>query len=122
MVYSSSSGALTISRDRRSHISRAVEARPTPDWVRPSCGPGRAPPGGKGRGETGGFPENSRRGRKKKAGPGQVSVSVRTTAVAARIRRNRDSSKLESVITYEGLHDIHTLVLGEHLTGIPAYH
>ena len=28
---------------------------------------------------------------------------------------------LETVLTYEGTHDIHTLVLGEALTGIPAY-
>jgi glutaryl-CoA dehydrogenase len=28
---------------------------------------------------------------------------------------------LESVITYEGTHDIHTLIVGHHLTGIPAY-
>jgi alkylation response protein AidB-like acyl-CoA dehydrogenase len=28
---------------------------------------------------------------------------------------------LESVYTYEGTHDIHTLVLGEAVTGIPAY-
>jgi glutaryl-CoA dehydrogenase len=28
---------------------------------------------------------------------------------------------LETVITYEGTHDIHTLVLGQEVTGIPAY-
>jgi glutaryl-CoA dehydrogenase len=28
---------------------------------------------------------------------------------------------LESVYTYEGTHDIQTLVLGEAVTGIPAY-
>ena len=28
---------------------------------------------------------------------------------------------LESVYTYEGTHDIHTLVIGETITGIPAY-
>jgi glutaryl-CoA dehydrogenase len=28
---------------------------------------------------------------------------------------------LESVKTYEGTHDIHTLVIGQTLTGIPAY-
>lgn len=33
----------------------------------------------------------------------------------------RHMCNLESVITYEGTHDIHTLVLGEHITGIPAY-
>jgi glutaryl-CoA dehydrogenase len=33
----------------------------------------------------------------------------------------RHMCNLESVITYEGTHDIHLLVLGEHVTGIPAY-
>ena len=33
----------------------------------------------------------------------------------------RHSMNLESVKTYEGTQDIHTLILGEHLTGIPAY-
>ncbi len=33
----------------------------------------------------------------------------------------RHSANLESVKTYEGTHDIHTLVLGEYITGIPAY-
>jgi glutaryl-CoA dehydrogenase len=28
---------------------------------------------------------------------------------------------LESVYTYEGTHDIHILVIGEAVTGIPAY-
>ena len=28
---------------------------------------------------------------------------------------------LESVYTYEGTHDIHTLALGQELTGIPAF-
>ncbi len=33
----------------------------------------------------------------------------------------RHMSNLETVYTYEGTHDIHTLILGEDLTGIPAY-
>ena len=33
----------------------------------------------------------------------------------------RHMNNLESVKTYEGTHDIHTLILGEQLTGIPAY-
>ena len=33
----------------------------------------------------------------------------------------RHLCNLESVITYEGTHDIHTLAIGEALTGIPAY-
>jgi len=34
----------------------------------------------------------------------------------------RHACNLESVYTYEGTHDIHTLIVGEHLTGIPAYY
>jgi glutaryl-CoA dehydrogenase len=33
----------------------------------------------------------------------------------------RHMMNLESVKTYEGTHDIHALILGHHLTGIPAY-
>jgi glutaryl-CoA dehydrogenase len=33
----------------------------------------------------------------------------------------RHLCNIESVYTYEGTHEIHTLVLGEHLTGLPAY-
>lgn len=33
----------------------------------------------------------------------------------------RHSANLESVKTYEGTHDIHTLILGEDITGLPAY-
>ncbi len=33
----------------------------------------------------------------------------------------RHMCNLESVITYEGTHDIHTLILGHHVTGIPAF-
>jgi glutaryl-CoA dehydrogenase len=33
----------------------------------------------------------------------------------------RHMANLESVYTYEGTHDIHTLILGEDLTGIPAF-
>ena len=33
----------------------------------------------------------------------------------------RHMTNLESVFTYEGTHDIHTLVIGQALTGIPAY-
>jgi len=33
----------------------------------------------------------------------------------------RHMMNLESVKTYEGTHDIHTLVLGQHITGIAAY-
>jgi glutaryl-CoA dehydrogenase len=33
----------------------------------------------------------------------------------------RHMNNLESVYTYEGTHDIHRLVIGEHITGIAAY-
>ena len=33
----------------------------------------------------------------------------------------RHMSNLESVLTYEGTNEIHTLVLGEALTGLRAY-
>ena len=33
----------------------------------------------------------------------------------------RHMMNLESVVTYEGTHDIHLLILGHHVTGIPAF-
>jgi alkylation response protein AidB-like acyl-CoA dehydrogenase len=33
----------------------------------------------------------------------------------------RHLANIESVFTYEGTHDIHTLVLGQAVTGIPSY-
>jgi glutaryl-CoA dehydrogenase len=33
----------------------------------------------------------------------------------------RHMSNLESVITYEGTHEVHTLVIGKALTGIDAF-
>ena len=33
----------------------------------------------------------------------------------------RHMMNLESVVTYEGTHDIHLLILGAEITGIPAY-
>jgi glutaryl-CoA dehydrogenase len=33
----------------------------------------------------------------------------------------RHMMNLESVKTYEGTHDIHTLILGESVTGVPAF-
>jgi glutaryl-CoA dehydrogenase len=33
----------------------------------------------------------------------------------------RHMMNLESVKTYEGTHDIHALILGQHITGIAAY-
>ena len=33
----------------------------------------------------------------------------------------RHMCNMESVMTYEGTHDIHTLAIGQHLTGISAF-
>ena len=34
----------------------------------------------------------------------------------------RHMCNLETVYTYEGTHDIHTLIIGENITGLPAYY
>ncbi len=83
-----------------------------------------------------------RLGRMKDAGsmkPEQVSMAKRNNVwvarECARIAREilgangivgeypvfRHLANIESVFTYEGTHDIHTLVLGQAVTGIPAY-
>ena len=36
-------------------------------------------------------------------------------------RSGRHAMNMESVKTYEGAHDVHHLILGEYITGIPAY-
>jgi glutaryl-CoA dehydrogenase len=33
----------------------------------------------------------------------------------------RHAANLESVLTYEGTHEMHTLIVGEDITGIPAF-
>ena len=71
--------------------------------------------------------------------PAQVSLGKRTSAATAlRIARDarallgangittqhspmRHAANLESVITYEGTHEMHTLVLGQRLTGLAAF-
>jgi glutaryl-CoA dehydrogenase len=81
-------------------------------------------------------------GRLKDAGkirPAQISLGKRTSvAMALQVARTarsilgangislehpvfRHMVNLESVYTYEGTHEIHTLVLGHDITGIPAY-
>ncbi|HYF45496.1 MAG TPA: acyl-CoA dehydrogenase family protein, partial [Acidimicrobiales bacterium] len=81
-------------------------------------------------------------GRRKDAGeltPAQVSFgkfdNVRQALDVAREARNvlgangitleypviRHMNNLESVFTYEGTNEIHTLVLGQAVTGIPAF-
>lgn len=74
-----------------------------------------------------------------KSTPQQVSLAKRNNVdialQSARIAREihgangilneynvmRHSANLESVKTYEGTHDIHTLILGEDITGFPSY-
>ena len=34
----------------------------------------------------------------------------------------RHATNLETVNTYEGTHDVHALILGKGITGIPAFH
>jgi glutaryl-CoA dehydrogenase len=41
--------------------------------------------------------------------------------ITLEFQSGRHACNLETVITYEGTHEIHTLVLGQALTGIPAY-
>mgnify|MGYP000695883720 CR=1 FL=1 len=71
--------------------------------------------------------------------PGQVSMAkrnnVRVARDQARVAREmlggngitgdyspiRHMANMETVYTYEGTHDIHTLILGHDLTGIPAF-
>ena len=33
----------------------------------------------------------------------------------------RHANNLESVLTYEGTHEMHTLILGQAITGLPAF-
>ena len=86
--------------------------------------------------------QNLRLGRLKELGratPVMVSMGKRTGCFVARecaqlareilgangimdeYQVGRHFCNIESVYTYEGTHDIHTLILGEHLTGIAAY-
>jgi glutaryl-CoA dehydrogenase len=81
-------------------------------------------------------------GRLKESGkltPGQISLAKRNNvAIAREIARDardilgangvtdeyqcgRHMLNLESVYTYEGTHDIHTLVVGQDVTGLPAF-
>jgi glutaryl-CoA dehydrogenase len=74
-----------------------------------------------------------------KAGPQHISMAKRNNVwmalECARMARDilggngiaddypimRHMMNLETVKTYEGTHDIHTLILGEHITGVPAF-
>lgn len=60
-----------------------------------------------------------------------VEMALRTARAAADIlgangitydyQSGRHACNLESVKTYEGTHDIHTLIMGQHITGISAF-
>jgi alkylation response protein AidB-like acyl-CoA dehydrogenase len=83
--------------------------------------------------------EAARLKEEKKLRPAQISMikrhNVRAALEAARMCRDilggngitleypvmRHMCNLETVYTYEGTHDIHTLVLGQDITGIAAY-
>jgi glutaryl-CoA dehydrogenase len=43
------------------------------------------------------------------------------SGILAEYQAMRHMVNLESVYTYEGAHDIHTLILGEAITGLPAF-
>lgn len=55
----------------------------------------------------------------------EVARSARSILGASGITNEyvamRHAANLESVLTYEGTHEMHTLVVGEGITGIPAY-
>ncbi|MCF6237377.1 MAG: acyl-CoA dehydrogenase family protein [Candidatus Marinimicrobia bacterium] len=55
----------------------------------------------------------------------EIARSARTILGASGITDEyvamRHAANLESVLTYEGTHEMHTLVVGESITGIPAY-
>ena len=74
-----------------------------------------------------------------KSTPGQISMAKRNNVeIALNIAREmrqvlgamgitndfpmmRHMMNLESVITYEGTHDVHLLITGHEITGLPAY-
>ena len=74
-----------------------------------------------------------------KATPAQISMGKRNNIWVARecarlareilgavgiadeFQSGRHMANMEAVYTYEGTHDIHTLIIGEALTGHPAY-
>jgi len=55
----------------------------------------------------------------------EIARSARTILAANGITDEyqtiRHMLNLESVLTYEGTHDIHTLIVGEHITGFNAF-
>jgi glutaryl-CoA dehydrogenase len=55
----------------------------------------------------------------------EIARTARTilgaNGISGEYQSMRHSENLESVDTYEGTYEIHTLVVGHELTGIPAY-
>jgi len=50
-----------------------------------------------------------------------ILIDYKPNGITDEYQCGRHMCNLESVYTYEGTHDIHTLVVGEAITGIPAY-
>ena len=55
------------------------------------------------------------------AGAEEVGVGVGANGVTDEYQCGRHMLNLESVYTYEGTHDIHTLVVGQDVTGLAAF-
>ena len=53
--------------------------------------------------------------------PGTCRDMLGANGVSLEYQTGRHLVNLESVYTYEGTHDIHTLAIAQCLTGIPAY-
>ena len=55
----------------------------------------------------------------------EVAHSARTVLGANGITLEypvlRHANNLESVLTYEGTHEMHTLIIGQAITGLPAF-
>ena len=49
------------------------------------------------------------------------NILVGANGISLEYQTGRHMLNLESVSTYEGTHDIHTLTIGHEITGIPAY-
>ncbi len=51
----------------------------------------------------------------------QCRTMLGANGITLEFQSGRHACNLETVLTYEGTHEVHTLVLGHTLTGIPAY-
>ena len=52
----------------------------------------------------------------------KLSASVHLPYASRKPAIMRHALNLETVNTYEGTHDVHALILGKGITGIPAFH